>query len=236
MAEQGEVEETVLKDTVQDIIYYDFETGGTSSKKNPATEVYFSAVKGDNFTEIANLHIVFLPYDDKLIYDEKALRITNISMEYIMENGIPMKDALEKIFAFFTKVKGGKGAGFKPILSAHNGKFDRNFLQQIFSYGKYKLEDVLYGDKDHFGNFQPEYLDSLTLARQCWNNDPEVPSVALAKVAELLDVQLVGAHRSEADVAILREICTKFIQRLRGVGAGSSAVKSRLRDSEQFKI
>jgi DNA polymerase III alpha subunit (gram-positive type) len=228
-----------VRDTVQDIIINDFETGGKSCIKNPATELSLIAIRGNDFTEIARHHVVFLPYDVNLVYEQEALDITNMSMEYIHEHGVEIKQALKGIYDFLVKVSAGKSAGFLPMLSMQNGGFDIGFWQQIFSYGKYNLSKVVAGYKDFYGNFQPTIIDSLPLARSYWAKDAEVTDFKQGKISDRLNIELVDAHRAVGDCLALREIVAFFLTSMRNGGNGvqsESQQAVKIRDVEGYKI
>lgn len=214
-------------------IIFDFETGGLSSNDNPVTEIAMIAIKGDHsLDEIARYSALVQPYDDKLIYDERALKITNLSHELLIEEGIlfdEMIDGVIKLLRTANKQNTRNSPGLRPVLVGHNVGFDINFLHHIFERkfpqdkmlkksGKIKetsFEALLHGRTDHFGNFQPSYVDTWSLSKMWFGGLKELPNFQLSTVVEKAGIEITDAHRAMNDVIATTELFRAVMRNLR---------------------
>lgn len=214
-------------------IIIDFETGGVDPKLNPVTEFAGISINGDDFTQIASYESLFNYYSD-LEYTEGAIKATGITHEIIGTGGA-FKDVMAGIIDFFEKSKiYGASAQYKPVLVGHNLKFDIGFLHQIFSIAKKDLSKYVQGDFDYFGNFQPVYLDTMSLSRLCWGNDETMPNYKLESCIEKAGLELNDAHRAMNDVKGTVELFTFLSRKMRSNSTVSESEKTRIREYFKF--
>lgn len=214
-------------------IIMDFETGGLDPQKNPVTEFAAISVDGDTLKEISSVDVLVKPYDNNLEYEQEALTATNISMELIQSKGLEFKKFIEAICNFFKESNIHSHIRHRPILVGHNITFDIGFLQQIFDRTSKKLESFVAGKTDFYGNFVPEYIDTLRLCKFAWGSDTEFTSYKLVNCIQKANLELVGAHRAMNDVRATKDLLISHIQKLRSSGTGEEKV-SRVRDYFKF--
>jgi DNA polymerase III epsilon subunit-like protein len=219
---------------INSFVILDFETGGLSSQKNPITEVAALAIKGDTFEKIDLVSTYVKPYGE-YTYEDAALKATGITFQDI-ENGISVKEAVQELIDLFKKADLYGGRGTKPILVAHNSGFDKGFLQQIFHHcGKMKeLEKLVYGTFDFYNHFQPEFLDSIILAKMMWGNDEEMTKYNLGSCITKAGLELADAHLAINDVIGLKELFEVVAKKMRAENASSNVTVNRYRDHFQF--
>lgn len=214
-------------------IIIDFETGGVDPKLNPVTEFAGISINGDDFSQLHSYETLFNYYSE-LEYTEGAMKATGITHE-IISTGAAFKDAMSGIIDFFEKSKiHGTSAQYKPVLVGHNLKFDIGFLHQIFSIAKKDLSKYVQGDFDYFGNFQPVYLDTLSLSRLAWGNDETMPNYKLESCIEKAGLELNDAHRAMNDVKGTVELFTHIARKTRSSGESTETVKTRIRNYFKF--
>lgn len=191
-------------------IIFDFETGGLDSKKNPITEIGLISIEGGiSLKKISSYQKMIAPYDEKLIYDEKALKITGITMEMIEEDGEKIETVALEILKEFEKANIHQGkTGLLPILVGHNVQFDIDFLMHLMYWGLKKtkldyqieLEKVLHGRRDFHGNFQPTYIDTWTYLKSWFQGEQELTDYKLSTLISKLGLDINNAHRAMNDV------------------------------------
>ena len=98
--------------------------------------------------------------------------------------------------------------------------FDIGYLQHMAVYCKVDLKKYLDGDIDFYGNFQPNYFDTLHLGKVFFAPDDKTTSHKLGLMSNKLDVELVNAHDAMADVEATSGIFTKFMNSMRSSGGG----------------
>lgn len=255
----------VEKTNVVTAIVYDFETGGLDATRCAATQISLHAVRLDTFEVMEKYSAYIYPYNKRpdigkpkkkvlknkyednaeelMDYDDRALEYTHITMDMLYSMGKPLEDVCREICDFIKRNTFPVVAANKPFLVGQNPKFDRNFLQQIMLYTGLWPEfcKLVRGDKDFWGNFQPEQLDTIMLSQLTFDNDKSISTWKLEAMAERLGIDLDDAHDADADVTVTREIVRVLTQRMREQGGGSNAVgslalekKEKLRD--HFKI
>lgn len=222
---------------INSFIFLDFETGGLEPKKHAVTEVAAIAIKGDTLEKIDLMSTYIQPYGE-YTYDEGALKATGITMEDI-ESGVPVKQAVEEMIELFKKADlySGKGA-LRPVLFAHNSKFDKGFLLQLFDHTKKlkELEKRVYGGVDYYGNFQPEMIDTITFSKMVFGNDEEMTNYKLDSCITRAGVDLPDAHKAINDTLALKDMMVHFISGLRSgsMENGEKEESNRFRKHFQF--
>ncbi len=179
-------------------IVFDCETGGLDPKVNPITEIALLAFSGEDFKEISKYETFIAPYG-AMQYEPKALEITKISMDMI-QGGKPFKTVVKELMSFFKDVK-RKGRN-KPLLIAHNAKFDKGMVEALFQEA----------GKDLYDFVEPVYLDTMWLSRL---KDPEKKKHNLGTVCEREGVELVNAHRAMDDVEATKQVFSSIIGKMR---------------------
>lgn len=204
-------------------IIFDFETGGFSANKNPMTELAALSIYGDTLETITQFEGMATYYDDTLEYDQQALNATHISHEMIAK-GEPLKDIVNRFCKFCTDSTVHSGAKHKPILVGHNPKFDIPFLQQIFFKCKKDMSKFLAGREDFYGNFQPDYIDTIREAQMLWGNDETMTAHKLIDCINKAGLELVDAHRAMNDVVATKDLLVYFINHTRNTGGEGAKV------------
>lgn len=238
-------------------IVFDFETGGLDSNKNPATEIALIAIDGGaGLEEICRYQELIKPYNYDLLYEEKAEKVSGITIELIEEEGKDLLEVVTKIIDLFQMANlhnPKNSSGLRPVLVGHNPVFDINFLQHIFEVyakslplkkkekplrGQDILETLLKGNRDHFGNFNPEYINTWSLGKMWFGGDEELVNYQLGTIVEKAGVELSDAHRAMNDTVATADFLRAVIRNLRsgyGLGVGSNSFRAK-REGFQFPI
>lgn len=203
---------------INNFILFDLETGGLSWDKNPVMEFAGMVMDGVTLEEKVRYDNLVQPYDDSLTYQQQAMDVNGLSVKMCQEEGIPLKQLVNDICELFEEAKNGSKF-LKPILVAHNGGFDKPFLQDMFLRCGKDLSKYVAGSKDRWGNFQPHMIDTVDDARQIW---AEVADSSFdAKMRSCCDragIDLSGSHRAITDVIGMAELFRFYINRKRNGG------------------
>lgn len=230
-----------------DYIVLDFETGGLNNRNNPITEIAFITLDGVTLQEMDRYEALIHPYSDELEYDQKALDVTNITMDMLYEKGKDIQEVFQEVVNLFERANtsGGKRPQVKPILVGHNIIFDEGFMHHFFYYGqdcskKYQdvmaklfkgqfIESMTSEEKMFFIN----YLDTLDITKAWMQSENPLNSYALGAISSELHIDLNDAHRAMNDIITTAEALRINLGRLRsGQGGGSDNVSIR----EGFKF
>lgn len=208
-----------------DFIVLDTETGGLSSNKNPVTEIALISLDGGDLKKISEYQSLIGPYDEELVYEQKALDVTGITLEMLEEEGMGIREVAEAVLHQFeiANVRKEKSPGLRPILVGHNMPFDISQLHHLMIWGlkgtkldpHKELERVLHGRIDHFGHFQPSYMDTWSIGKTWFQGDGELMDYKLATLVEKLGVDINNAHRAMNDVVSTAEVLRVYINNLR---------------------
>lgn len=240
----------------------DFETGDLDCKKGGITQISAHAVRFDTFETIDKIALYVYPYYQKnlggtrkkilktkreleveeqqlMVYEDKALTYSGLSMELLYNQGIQLEEITSKFITFVQSNTLSKAKDTKPVLIGQNITFDIGFLQQMFNYtGKMKeFETLLAGKKDFYGNFQPEYIDTLLLDRLAFSNE-RMPNFKLETLSNKLGIELDDAHDADADVTATVNVAFTLANRMRYPGgeANNSIIKPKEKTRNHFKI
>lgn len=242
----------------------DTETGGLDARTCAITQLSCQMVRLDTFEIIGQFDEYIKPYpkgnglniqtskslrkkreiekeeNSFFEYNPGAFKVTGISLDLLNKKGKDIHEVADNFINFISKCTLGKSKSYKPILIGHNIPFDVNFLYHFFIYtGKMKeFASIFQGTEDIFGNFHPHIVDTLTLCRMIFADDPEVSTYKLEVMAEKLNIELVDAHSSMADVEATNGIFTISSNRMRnGIeGDTESIVKQAEKTRVHFKI
>jgi DNA polymerase III epsilon subunit-like protein len=228
-------------------IAFDFETGGLESQVNPATEIALIAIKGDEtLDEIGRYQGLIKPYDSALIYTEKAAATSGISLELLEDEGLDLNEVVDGVVDLMRSANFSpkNSAGIRSILVGHNPMFDINFLNHIFerrfdgvkgTSGQLMLESLVHGRRDHFGNFQPSYLNTWSLGKMWFGAEAELRDFKLGTIVERAGVELSDAHRAMNDTIATADFLRTFIRNLRsGFGANEEYIGSTHNKRQNF--
>lgn len=218
-------------------VVLDFETGGFSPTENAIVEFAYIIIRGDDFSEICQAEMLVRPYDPKLIYSPEAEKVHGLSKEQLLEEGLELKEVAERFSRDLKSAKISTSGGAKPVIVGHNVAFDIAFLQHLAFYsGKVlKLDTLLDGKADFYGNFQPNFLDTLKFSRMIWQHDEEVTKYTLDKTLERAGLEVTDAHRALNDVAGTRDFFVWVNERMRSE-AEEKAALTQAKVRSHFKI
>lgn len=164
---------------LEEYVIIDIETSGLSPDN-------------DRITEIAAIHIkdgVILSEFSTLIKQDIVLSpeitaLTGITSEMLISEGIPIKEALEKLTAF---------VGSCPIVM-HNAGFDCRFL-------------VSEARRNNIALFRNRCIDTLPLAKKLVH---EVGQYTLTALCEHFGIDVRGAHRALTDCRLTEMLIVKL--------------------------
>jgi DNA polymerase III epsilon subunit-like protein len=216
------------------IICLDFETGGLDAQKQAITQIAFISFEASTFKEINRYESYVSPYGNYQ-YEDKALEMTGVTYEKI-ESGKDIRTVVKEISELFSEAN-TSGHTKKPILLGHNIPFDISFLQQIFAFTKTDLSKYFDGKKDFYGNFSPNYLDTLYMSKAMWANDESMQKFKLENCCSKAGVDLVDAHSALNDVVATKELFMYLINNMRSeasISTSEDIKKTKFRTTFQF--
>lgn len=218
------------------IIVADFETGGLDCRKHAITEVALVCLSGDTLQEIGRYESYVKPYG--MEYDQEALDYTGITLEKLEAEGKPldivMHEMTDKIDHWREKDGTKSNHRKKPIVTGQNILFDIGFFQQIFKLTKRDISKYFDCEKDYFGNYTMNFLDTLNFAKLIWGNDETMTSYKLGLICAKLGIEIVDAHKAINDVEGTANVLAIIVSRLRSGEIGNNQSKIRLRNHFQF--
>lgn len=221
-------------------IILDFETGGLDCRKNAATEIGMICVDGGTFQEIGRYEAYFKPYLAE--YNQQALDYTGITMDRLESQGKPLKEVVTEVAAFFKEMKTitSNSHTKKPILVGHNFGFDVGFLQAVFKEAKLDFSTLIDGTVDYFGNYRPNYIDTIVMSKLTWGQT-EDRKYNLAACVETSGGTLNDGHKAINDVIATKELLIHFVNKLRSNGSGTldpndSGKSNLIRVRNEFKF
>ena len=232
-------------------IVFDFETSGLDPNKVAVTEIAMIVIKGDEFLEeIGRYEALIKPYNPKLQYEEKALKITNISIDKLHDEGKDFKEVVENVLELMISANcyKEKSPGLKPILVGHNVQFDIAFLQAMMNEyykdqktsGDKRLQELLHGRESLYGNFTPTYIDTWVLGKMWFGGDIELPNYKLGTIVEKAGIEIYEAHRAMNDVVATGEFLRACIRSMKGgydfVQENNSRITKSKRENFLFPI
>lgn len=207
---------------INPLIVIDFETGGLSNLENPVTEVGALLMNGATLESIVSYDNLIKPYDDKLIYDPRAAKVTGITKELCQREGVPLKQVVNDLVTLIQEGQSYSRKTAKPLFVAHNWPFDRGFLMNIFARAKVDLSKLVDGGIDHTGTFIPSAFDTEDMAKQCWADMCEITTkFRLGVCCQRAGIDYIDGHRAMSDVIPTADLFRYFSTRLR---SGSNEV------------
>lgn len=218
----------------------DFETGDLECIEGAITQLSMQAIRLDTMEIIGSYNNFILPYNKKdiggpikrkvlknkheiddtgirMIYKKEALEYSGITMDTLIKKGVDIQTLAKDVIEFCKRHTLSNGKNCKPVLIGQNITFDIGFLQQLMNYTGLVTEfkKVFAGKVDFYGNFQPQYIDTIDLAKLALAHDTSVISYNLENIAEKLGFELDDAHDADADVTATLNIARVLSNRMR---------------------
>jgi len=231
---------------INSAIILDYETSGFNSVErkgpkdtiipaNAITELAMIAIKLDTLEEIARMNVLVKPYNDNHVYDAGAAQATGITKEKCELEGVSLqelKGEVERVLQasmLYTH-------HYKAYLVAHNPNFDRNFWSVMCRDLKIQQEKYIQGTVDIWGNFQPQFEDTIFLSKLAYGNDSMVANFQLATCVELFGCELSDGHRAINDTKATTDMLIEQAKRLRNVGGGELENAGQYRQRTTFRF
>jgi len=164
----------------KDYIVLDIETTGLKPAENAIIEISAVKVINNKIVDIYD-HLIF-PYKENP--SNFITKLTGITTEMLIKNGINIKTAIDKLINFVGKY---------PIIG-HNLNFDMAFIDVAFEKYKYPI-------------LENECLCTLKLARLCCIH---TPNYTLETLARMFNKRYFPAHRALKDVYATYELYEGF--------------------------
>lgn len=247
-------------DKVYTAVVLDFETSGLDCSRCACTQLAMKTVRLDTWEVIATYNRFISPYCKQNIgaskrkvlrpkrelqnpqaelmdYEDAAMNYTAITMDMLREKGGGLAEVAKDALDFIAAGTISKGAQYKPFFLGQNIAFDIGFFQQMMNYAGLtkEFEKTVAGAQDFYGNFQPHYIDTITLARLALAGDRTMVSYKLELLCERLGIELSDAHDAEADVTATLNVALVLAGRMR-TGAGAASPISTEKTRKHFKI
>lgn len=249
-----------VSDKVYTAVVLDFETSGLDCSRCACTQLAMKTVRLDTWEVTGTFNRFIVPYCKQNIgaskrkvlrpkrelqspqaelmdYEDAALDYTAITMDMLRERGGGLEEVAKEALDFIAKGTLSKGAQYKPFFLGQNIAFDIGFFQQMMNYAGItkEFEKTVSGAKDFYGNFQPHYIDTITLARLAMAGDPTMVSYKLELLCERLGIELSDAHDADADVTATLNVAMTLAGRMR-TGTGTAVQIGVQKTRKHFKI
>jgi DNA polymerase-3 subunit alpha (Gram-positive type) len=200
------------------IIVLDTETGGLSPKTAALAEIALCPFDMQTLEDLQEYSTLIKPYNENLEYNPKALEANGLTMDQI-NSGNEAKEVVKNLKTYLKSFKRGRN---KPILAAHNAKFDIGFIEAFFSEFNVKIWD--YFEKSCT-------LDTMWLGRLTWK---ESVNFKLGTCCQNAGIDLVNAHRALNDTRATKNLVKFFINNLRTTGGDSIETTEKFREQFEF--
>jgi DNA polymerase III epsilon subunit-like protein len=152
-------------------------------------------------------------------YNPQALEATHMSVELLLKEGIPWKEAGVKIKELISSHTVGT---HKPILAGHNIKsFDNPFMEKLFTDLGFEFFKLL-------NNFS---IDTLEWVRIKW---PTLAAYSLGVCCNAVGLTLKEAHRALPDTIANAKLLIEMLKSMRGEGGGTKSEYKRSKLSCNF--
>ena len=243
-------------------ISLDFETGGRDSISCACTQLAMTSIRLDTLTIIDSYSKYIYPYCKKdlgggakakkirrkneiieeennlMLYEKDALTYTAITMEMLYDMGVDIKEVAADVIEFAKKSTLSKHKACKPVIIGQNPTFDIGFLQQLMNYAGMtkEFEKTFAGASDFYGNFQPQYIDTIDLSRLAFAHDPTMLSYNLGAICEKFEIELSDAHDAMADVMATTNVLISCTNRLRNNSGEGTGLIAAEKTRKHFKI
>lgn len=205
---------------MNNIIVFDCETGGLSSKLNPITQIALVCLDGESMEEMFRYDSFIKPYGGLEITD-KALEVSLVDRR-ILAKAPESKDVLLMLKEFFKKSICKRS---KAILCGHNVPFDIGFLKSFFDFHKSNIYDFI-----HNNNEIAYYHDTQKLMEKCF---PKLERYNLSNCCEHLEVPLYDAHGAMGDTDATALLLKKLFSKM---SSGSSKGGDSVIDPKAGKL
>lgn len=197
-------------------VVLDCETTGLDPEQS--CEIVQISVKGINGNDLADhyqkqLTLILKPQHPEKA-QPKALQVIGQDLWLKAQNeGLEPRVALRKIFEYVEGLNTKKGKWTKPIMVAHNAKFDHKFVSYWAQHYKLiKSEDDL--------PYDFRILDTVGMFMMLYENDPSVKTYNLDSwLGKLNMARASGTHGADEDVKLLSQAFVRTLKLLRRVRA-----------------
>lgn len=250
-------------------ITLDFETGGLPDSTNKVsaigiTQVAMNAFRLKDLQMVARMSAYVYPYKqlpskklkkkdsidiegESMIYGEKALSTTNITINKLRNEGLSIKEVGDLCIDFIqeniiarSKATGTPVAKYKPFFLGQNITFDIPFWAQLMerSDNEKISSKLLDGSIDYYGNFQPKYIDTLLLAQSALCHKDNFSKYSLSNVCEHLGFPIFDAHDAGADTDATYNLFAYLASKMRDKNAvgDSDVLFEQEKERLKFKI
>lgn len=247
----------------------DLETGGRDATKCAITQITTQMMRLDTFEIIGTFDKYIYPYHKKIKtsaaakkkrlvskhemdaeeeqigdlydYEEKALAVTDISMDLLYDKGEPIQDVFKAWIQFLADHTITQSKQSLPYLIGQNITFDISFILQGLDYTDTMsdFKKVFIGNEFTFGSnkiWVPRYFDTLPFFQAVYANDKNVLGHDLTTLCELNDLENEGAHNSLFDVEVTGQLAAIAFSKVRSGKDGEFVVEKKEKERIHFKI
>jgi len=218
-----------MESRIQDYLVIDVETGGLTNKDKIAffdialVEVAMVYLSSD-LKILDKTSFLLKPYTVKGVspsYNGEAFEVTNLTMGILENEGVSIAEGIELIKQFIsTNTTSNK----KPVMVGHNiDKFDGDFFVNMFKSEKDNVFKIIQGT----------FIDTLTLSH--WRYS-QATDYKLSTMCDMLDIELVNAHRALPDTIATAELFIEYMKGFRGKGTGLQSDEIVIPEYDTFQF
>ena len=177
-----------------ELVCFDLETGGLNPFRNGICSITLKIVEKDIVKNI------FIKPQHNLQYDDIALQINGLDLEYLERVGVSEGLAIQQIKEFFKE-----NFKYKPNMLAHNVVFDIQFMNALFQRNRARLFSDLCG-------YHPQdTMIMMSLLKQA--GVIKIRSIKLTECYKYFFGKVFeSAHTSEADVIACEKVYFKILE------------------------
>lgn len=191
------------------VVVFDLETGSVDTKTCEVLQIACVSIDARKMERIPNSE--FNVYLKPISWDNvqaEALKVNNLTKEFIEKNGVNLKEGFAQFVNYLSKQNKGSGAYTAPIACGYNiDKFDLPIIQRLCS---------MFGNIDKEGNqniFNRLFTQDLKNILWTWfENSKEPTNYKFDTFREHFGLTKEGAHNAIVDVKQTADVFIRFMQ------------------------
>jgi DNA polymerase III alpha subunit (gram-positive type) len=187
------------------ILWVDVETTGLDANQHHIVQIAATAEYG---SKIEDFSIYIKPPIFPMDYDLAAGRVTGLTKDYLVKNGVSIQDAYVKFKEFLCGYIKPNSKVNKFFLAGKNIGFDRKFLEAFF----------IHNEDEFIKYFYPLEINVDTLVAYLISGREINPkNQRLETIAQALEISLAGIdlHNAIDDIKLTRLVFKKCLEKIK---------------------